>query len=107
MNFEELLKNLEEDSKYPIDKRSSKNPQLAFTLIAKNRIDSYVQGKKAHHKDFVNALSEWAMDWLIIFDFNRPLIVKEARIHEYNLLREIAVACLGEKEIIKRLSELK
>ena len=51
----------------------------------------------------IKALGEWALDWLIVLDFMRPPLVKKARIHEYNLIKEIAVACLGEDEIIKRL----
>ena len=52
------------------------------------------------------ALGEWAWEELKKLELVCEN-VRKCRIHEYNLLKEIAIACLGEKEIKKRLSELK
>ncbi len=50
-------------------------------------------------------IGEWALSELVKFK-DISLNVWAKRIHEYNLLEEIAVACLGENSV-KRMSEAK
>jgi len=50
----------------------------------------------------VVALGEWAWENLIKL-LSVCENVRKARCHEYNLLMDIAVSCLGEKEIKKRI----
>lgn len=122
MNFKELLNEMEEDSKFPIDKRASTNPQLAFTLIAKNNIDSYVQGKKTHHKEFVKKLGKWALNKWIENKWHGSKREKKyckenhscKNLVEHNIGEwgdgthwKIAVACLGQKEVNERLAVVK
>jgi len=52
------------------------------------------------------ALGKWAWEELKKLELVCEN-VRKCRIHEYNLLKEIAIACLGKKEIIKRLSTIK
>lgn len=86
MDLKELLKNLEEDTEKSVWQRRDR-----FT---KTELAAYLEGKKIHHQKFVLLLGEWA--------FNKRQGAIEV---QSDWLWDITVACLGEKEVKKRLSE--
>ena len=97
-SIKEVFNKLEIDSKQSIWKGRTK--------FLSNEMKAYLEGKSIQHKKTVLMVGEWAWEELKKLELVCEN-VRKCRIHEYNLLKEIAIACLGEKEIKKRLSELK
>jgi len=78
-------------------------------------VNAYLEGKQIHHEKVIYTLGEWAWEDVrkkTLDLWNIKLLGTKDWVHVNYLLRkhlnwEIAVACLGEETIKKRLSEMK
>ena len=104
-SFKEFLKNLQDDTEKSVWQRRNR-----FT---KKELDAYLEGKKIHHQKFMIVLGEWAWSQFQklnsrtdTFEYNQKIAVSNHGI-AWCVYWRMAIACLGEKEVRKRLEELK
>jgi len=88
-----------------------------------SEVNAYLEGKQTHHEKVIYTLGEWAWEQLKFhikntWTYKNPIALYYAIENGYSeektpkglalksAYHEIAVACLGENEIKKRLSEL-